>query len=180
MSSEEVEIHDDAAPGGDRPQAEASLEASESVSDLQAKIESLQESLLRAKADFQNLQRRSAVERSEAVRYANAELMKSLLGVLDDFERALSVAQGAEHNDTVLEGIRLTYANLIKALADFGLEPIDALGQTFDPAIHQALLHQPTDQAPPGSVIEQAARGYRLRDRVLRPARVVVAKAPEA
>lgn len=149
------------------------------VADLQARIDSLEDSLLRSKADFQNLQRRSANERNDAVRYANADMMKSLLGVLDDFERSLTAAQQADIASPVLDGVRLIHANLQKALFDFGLEPIEAKGRQFDPTIHEALLHQPTGEVPPGTVVEQVARGYRLRDRVLRPARVVVAKAVE-
>ena len=148
-----------------------------STAELQAKISALEDALLRVKADYQNLQRRSTTERIEAVRYANAELMRSLLNALDDLDRALAVSGDATLDATVA-GVRLVYENLQKALADNGLEVIESKGEVFDPAIHQALMRQPTDGHPPGTVIEQVARGYRLRDRVLRPARVVVAAPP--
>ena len=147
------------------------------VGPLQAKIESLEDQLLRAKAEMQNIQRRAAQERNEAIRFANADLMRALIPVLEDFDRALEATDATDH--AILEGTQLVHANLIKALREAGLEPIEAKGEDFDPAIHEALMHHPTPDAPPGRVIDQVTRGYRLRDRVLRPARVVVAKAPE-
>jgi molecular chaperone GrpE len=75
--------------------------------------------------------------------------------------------------------MRLVHENLVKALRDFGLEPIEAAHEGFDPSIHEALMHQPTDEMPPGRVMEQVTRGYRLRERVLRPARVIVSKTPD-
>ncbi len=146
---------------------------------LQAKVDSLEDSLLRAKAESQNIQRRATAERNEAIRYANADLMRTLIPVLEDFDRTFAAA-GAD-DKAILEGTRLVHANLVKALRDFGLEPIEAAaGEKFDPAIHEALMHQPSDEVPPGGVVEQVTRGYRLRDRVLRPARVVVSKAAES
>lgn len=147
------------------------------IAPMQARIETLEDQLLRAKAETQNIQRRAAQERNEAIRFANADLMRALIPVLEDFDRAMEAADTS--NQAILEGTRLVHANLIKALREAGLEPIEAKGEDFDPSIHEALMHQPTSEAPPGRVIEQVTRGYRLRDRVLRPARVVVAKAPE-
>lgn len=148
------------------------------VAELQAKVDSLEDSLLRAKAESQNMQRRANAERNDAIRYANAELMRTLIPVLEDFDRTFAAADSAD--SSILEGTRLVHANLVKALRDFGLEPIEAAGESFDPSIHEALMHQPTDAMPPGRVMEQVTRGYRLRDRVLRPARVIVSKAPES
>lgn len=151
---------------------------SPAASELQARIESLEDALLRAKSDYQNFQRRATTERIDAVRYANAELMRSLLNAMDDFDRTLAASNDATL-DTIVAGVRLVYENLQKALTDNGLEIIEARGKSFDPAIHQALMQQPSDEHAPGTVIEQVTRGYRLRDRVLRPARVVVAQAPD-
>lgn len=150
------------------------------VAELQSKVTKLEDALLRSKADFQNLQRTSAVERTDAIRYANAELMKLLVRVVDDFERSLAAASKPDNLQAVVEGVRLVYENLSKALADHGLEPIDALHRPFDPKVHEALLHQPSEEHPPGTVIEQIAKGYRLRDRVIRPAKVIVAKEPDS
>jgi len=150
------------------------------LAELQFKVTKLEDSLLRAKADFQNLQRTTALEHADAIRYANAELMKLLVRVVDDFERSLAAASKPDNLQAVVEGVRLVYENLRKALVDHGLESIDALHRPFDPKVHEALLHQPSDEYPPGTVIEQIAKGYRLRDRVVRPVKVIVAKEPES
>lgn len=146
------------------------------VAELRAKVDSLEDALLRAKADYQNFQRRAAVERADAVRYANADIMRSVLGVLDDFERSLEAANSSDNLEAVVAGIKLVYDNLVQALRAHGLEKIDALHQPFDPNVHEALLQQQVADHPPGTVVEQVARGYRLHDRVLRPAKVIVAK----
>lgn len=163
--------------GGEMSDAQAAQPSE--LESLQARVASLEDNLLRAKADYQNLQRRTTIERGEAVRYANAELMRSLLGVLDDFERALQSAESAGNLRAVIDGVRLVYQNLAKSLGEAGLEVIDARLKPFDPAIHEAMMQQPTDEHPPGTVIEQIAPGYKLRDRVLRPAKVIVSKSPE-
>jgi molecular chaperone GrpE len=148
------------------------------VEELRAKAEKLEESLLRARADYQNLQRRSAVERTEAVRFANADLMRPLLGVLDDFERALEAANQSDNLQAVVDGVRLVYDNLQRALCAEGLEPIGALHEPFDPNIHQAIMQRPSADYPPGTVVEEIAKGYRFGNRVLRPAKVIVSKSP--
>ena len=164
--------------GGTGAQEDAAASTTQDqLAQMQAKIDALEDSLLRAKAEAQNIQRRAATERNEAIRFANAELMRTLIPVLEDFDRTFEAAGTTDKS--ILEGTRLVHANLIKALRDAGLEPIEARGEDFDPTIHEALMHQPSEDFPPGRVIEQVSRGYRLRDRVLRPARVVVAKAPE-
>ena len=149
------------------------------VEELQARVASLEDLLLRAKADQQNLQRRCAQELSEAVRYANAEMMRSLLGVLDDFERAVEAAETTDTNASVADGVRLIYDNLKKALWAHGLESIEAVGGPFDPHVHEAVMQQPSADHPPGTVLAEVAKGYSLRERVLRPAKVIVSKAVE-
>lgn len=159
---------------------EPSVAGEDLVAVLRDKVAGLEDSLLRAKADYQNLQRRSAVERSEALRYANAELMKALVVVLDDFERSLQAAGDSNRRDAIMEGVQLVYQNLVKALNEHGLEAIQAGGMPFDPEVHEALMSQPSKDATPGTVLEEVAKGYRLRDRVIRPAKVIVAQAPQA
>jgi len=160
--------------------AEEAAEASETGDDdpvkrLEQEKAALENSLLRAKADYQNLQRRSAADRLDAVRFANAELMRSLLAVADDFERALHAGQAHQGSEAVTDGVRIVYDHFLKALKDQGLEPIESLHQPFDPTIHEALMQRPTEAHPPGTVVEEVAKGYRLHDRVIRPAKVVVA-----
>lgn len=163
----------------DAPREANAGQCTDDVAILQAKVAALEDALLRAKADLQNQQRRSASDRADAIRFANADLMRSLLGVIDDFERTLAAADDPDNQKVVLDGIKMVHQNFAKALADAGLEIIDAKGRSFDPTMHEALMQQPTRDVQPGVVVEQIAKGYKLRDRMLRPARVVVAKAPD-
>lgn len=143
----------------------------------EARIERLENAVLRAKADYQNLSRRLTAERQEAVRYANADLMRSITGVLDDFDRAIAAAEG-EAESGFVQGVRLVRENLLKALSDHGLAAIEAVGKPFDPAQHEALMQQPSNEHAPGTVLEEVSRGYSLRDRVIRPSKVIVASEP--
>ena len=159
---------------GDREQKPE--EPADASSELEAQIAKLEDSLLRARADHQNLLRRSANERAEAIRYANAELLRSLLGIVDDFERSLAAAESSGKLDAVVEGVGLVYENFLKALRTHGLEAIEGLHQPFDPNVHEALMERETSEHPPGTVVEEVAKGYRLHGRVLRPTKVVVSK----
>lgn len=162
------------APAGSTPVA-----GTETVEQLRAKLAEEENKHLRAKADYQNLQRRLMQERALAIQYANAELMKSLVAVADDFERSLAAAGDSERTKAVVDGVRLVYDNFMKALRDHGLESIDTANKPFDPHVHEAMMQQPSDEHPPGMVMETIATGYRLRERVLRPAKVIVSKQPE-
>ncbi|MGB2985265.1 MAG: nucleotide exchange factor GrpE, partial [Phycisphaerae bacterium] len=168
-----------AAPVEVSDPADVKGEEDAEVAVLQAKVDKLAASLLRAKADYQNMQRRSDVERANAIRYANAELMRSLLNVIDDFERSLAAAETSDNLTAVVDGVRLVYDNFIKALRDHGLEMIEALHRPFDPNVHEALMQQSAADYEPGTVVEQIAKGYRLGDRVIRPTKVIVSKAPD-
>ena len=126
----------------------------------------------RTAADFDNFRKRATREREEYVTLANERLVKELLPILDDLERALVAA--TEHEEAALEdGVRLVHQSLENLLARQGVREIDAEGM-FDPHVHEALLSQPSDAAE-GSVIDVVQKGYTLGDRVVRPARVVVA-----
>jgi molecular chaperone GrpE len=137
----------------------------------------LEDRLLRMAADFDNYKKRAARDRAEYVTLANERLVKELLPILDDLERALGAA--AEHEEAALEeGVALVHRSLAGLLERQGLKPIATEGK-FDPHVHEALLSQPSD-AEEGSVIDVVQKGYTLGDRVVRPARVVIAAAPEA
>ncbi len=175
----EDEAGDSPKKGTDAAPAAGPTEAVDPVEELQTKVNKLEDSLLRAKADYQNFLRRSAADRSMAIRYANAELMKSLLSVMDDFERSLEAARESHNLQAVVEGVQLVYDNLLKAMRAQGLERIAALHEPFDPNFHEAMMQQPSQDFPSGTVLEEVAKGYRLHDRVLRPTKVVVARTPE-
>lgn len=170
----------DAVPVAESTTDEGSVTGEDLVAILRDKVASLEDGLLRAKADYQNLQRRNTVERSEALRYANTELMKALVVVMDDFERSLQAAGDSNGLEAIMDGVQLVYQNLAKALKEHGLETIQAEGAPFDPEVHEALMNQPSMEAAPGTVLKEVAKGYQLRDRVIRPAKVIVAQAPQA
>jgi molecular chaperone GrpE len=139
---------------------------------LRAENEELIDTLQRVKAEFDNYRKRAARDQASLVARAHERLVKELLPVLDDLERALGAAE--QHEEAQLEdGVRLVHRSLADALSREGLAEIDTDGK-FDPHVHEALLTQPYE-AEEGSVIEVLQRGYKLGDRVLRPARVVVA-----
>jgi molecular chaperone GrpE len=132
--------------------------------------------LLRLAADFENYKKRAARERQEYVALANERLLAELLPILDDLERALSAAE--EHQEAQLEdGVRLVHRSLAALLERYGVAPIETDGK-FDPHVHEALLSQPSEEEE-GSVIDVVQKGYKLGDRVVRPARVVVAAPQE-
>jgi molecular chaperone GrpE len=132
--------------------------------------------LLRLAADFENYKKRAARERQEYVQLANERLVAELLPILDDLERALSAAE--QHEEAQLEdGVRLVHRSLANLLERYGVTSIEAEGK-FDPHVHEALLSQPSE-AEEGSVIDVVQKGYKLGDRVVRPARVVVAAPTE-
>jgi molecular chaperone GrpE len=147
-----------------------------------AKAEEHWNRLLQTAADFENFKKRAARERTEATQYANVALLQKLLPILDNFEMAQIAAQNAQ-TDTVASlqaGVAMIQQQLKNVLTDSGLEEIDASGKVFDPMFHEAVSQQETAEMPEGQVIQQIRKGYKLRDRLLRPATVVVAKAPTA
>ena len=130
--------------------------------------------LLRLAADFENYKKRAARERQEYVAFANERLVKELLPILDDLERALQAAN--EHQEATLEeGVELVHRSLAQLLARNGVKEIDTKG-AFDPHVHEALLAQPVEDAESGTVIDVVQKGYTIGDRVVRPARVIVAE----
>ncbi len=161
--------------GGVSEESDLSPEAR--IEALQNKIASLEDALLRGKAEAQNVQRRGVQQRQDAIRFANADLMKSMLGVVDDFQRAIEAASKSDNVASVVDGIKLVHENFMKAMTEAGLSPIEAVNQPFDPHVHEAMLQQPSDKHEPGMVIEEITKGFKLHDRTLRPARVIVSKA---
>ena len=156
------------------PTTKAELE--EQLAALEAERDERLNDLKRVAADFENYRKRVARDQESLVARAHERLVKELLPVLDDLERALAAAE--EHEEAKLEeGVRLVHRELADALEREGLAEIETNGR-FDPHVHEALLSQPSE-AEEGSVLEVVQKGYRLGDRVLRPARVVVAARPE-
>lgn len=138
--------------------------------------------LLRTTADFDNFKKRAARERQDAVKYAAESLLQKLIPVLDSFDMALNATAIAKDsaNQSLQTGVSMILSQFRSALSEAGLEEIDAAGQVFDPNFHEAVSQQESAEVPEGHVIQQLRKGYKLRDRLLRPATVVVAKKPKA
>jgi molecular chaperone GrpE len=139
------------------------------------------ERLLRTTADFDNYKKRAAREKQEAIKYANESLLQKLMPVLDNFDMALAAQKTVpDAGQSLQAGINMIFQQLKSALAEMGLEEVEAIGKPFDPNLHEALSQQESSEVPDGHVLQQLRKGYKLRDRLLRPASVVVAKQPAA
>jgi len=136
--------------------------------------------LQRLAADYQNYQKRIGREISQAREFANEQLIKALLGVLDDMERSLDAArENHGEADPLFQGMQLVHDKACETLANFGLGSIEALGQAFDPDKHAAMMQQPTADQEPMTILSELQKGYQLKGRTIRPAGVIVAVAPE-
>lgn len=137
------------------------------------------EKMLRVAAEFENYKKRSVREFEEFRKYANEALMRELLTVVDNLERAIaSVDETVEHDRCVLEGVKMTHQELLKILEKFSVAPIHSVDQPFDPTFHQAVYQEEADDKPENTVLKEMQRGYTMHDRLLRPAMVIVSKAP--
>ena len=150
----------------------------ETLTDAQEAIAELNERIVRLTADFDNFRKRAQREKDEARQFANQGLLEKLLPVLDNFEMALTAVKDAD--PSVRDGVQMILDQLLGVLKESGVEPVDAMGQPFDPNLHEALSQEETTEVEEGTVVQQVQRGYKLNDRLVRPARVVVAKAPGA
>ena len=138
--------------------------------------------LLRLAADFENFRRRTLKEREDAFAYGHQNVVKDLLPSVDNLERAIAHARqsGGGDFEGLLQGIDLVLRELVNTLVKHGVSEIDALGQPFDPSVHEAIAQVPDDTVPPNTVLQVFQKGYRLRDRLLRPVQVVVSRSAGA
>jgi molecular chaperone GrpE len=155
--------------------AEEAAEASRAAEAAQLEITDLKTKLLRWQADFQNYQRRAAREMLETRANADADFAKSLLLVLDHFDLALGIDPAKVDTKSLLDGVKMTYDELRKVLAARGIESYDPTGEPFDPHFHEAVMQEASDK-PSMTVIQTFQQGYKMGDRVLRPAKVKVSK----
>ncbi len=133
---------------------------------------------VRVSADFDNFRKRSNKEMGELRRFANEKLLKELLSVVDNLERAIeSGAKEDSSKNTILQGVEITLKDVFRTLENNGVKSFDSTGEAFDPVYHQAMMQQETDEYPDNTVINEMQRGYTLHDRLLRPAMVIVSKA---
>ncbi len=163
--------------GSDAPAETSEAEAPPGEGGESEEVSQMRDKLLRVRAELSNIQRRAANDKADAVRFAVADFARDVLSVVDDFERTLAAAD-SEPDAGIVAGARLVYDNLMKILKAHHVERIESEGQPFDPASHEAVMQQPSDEHPPQTVLQVVQRGYRLYDRLLRPAKVIVSAAP--
>lgn len=160
------------------PRAPEESDGDDPIAGLQADLDRFRDLAMRSQADFDNYKKRSARDKEEAIKYANKSLLEKLVSIVDNFELGLEAAKDEGEKSPIYSGMRLVLKQLQDFLANNGLEPIDAVGKKFDPNFHEAIAHQSSDKVPEEHVISQTRRGYRLKDRLLRPSAVVVSSGP--
>jgi molecular chaperone GrpE len=155
------------------PQQEQAEGQNEPLEELRREKDSLQDRLLRTAAEFDNYRKRMDRERRDLAESTAGEVMKELLPIIDNLERAL---HAAEQDDPLRKGVELIHKQMLEMLRKRGVTPIEALGADFDPNFHQAVIHEESAQHREGEVMEELQRGYIVGDRLLRPSMVKVAK----
>ncbi|HYR57448.1 MAG TPA: nucleotide exchange factor GrpE [Chthoniobacteraceae bacterium] len=163
--------------------AEAAAEAApqtadeESLKQMQADLDHFRDLALRSRADFENFRKRAAREKDDAVKYANAAFLERLIPILDNFELGLNAARADAANSPILAGMDMVAKQLNDFLTGTGVEPVNGdEGQKFDPNLHEAVAQEASAAVPEGGIVRQLRKGYKLRERLLRPATVVVSK----
>lgn len=177
---EEVEVKTDTGEG---PDQEDNREETASIQDLQMQMDKLMaekddliNTLQRLQADFENFRRRTRLEKEELVKYAAEGIVSSLLPVVDNFERALASADSGGEAKNFMQGMEMILRQLIQVLSQEGLAPVQALGNPFDPTLHEAVMQVEQENTESNIVIEEIQKGYTLKGKLIRPSMVKVAK----
>jgi|ERR1700730_9305624 len=165
-------------PDGPKQTVAEQVDGDDPIAGLQADLDRFRDLAMRSQADFENYKKRSAREKEDAIKYANKSLLEKLVSIADHFERGLEAAKGEGEKSPIYSGMNLVLKQLQDFLAENGLQPIEAVGKKFDPNLHEAIAHQPSDDVLEEHVISQTRRGYRFKDRLLRPSTVVVSSGP--
>lgn len=192
----DAELKETAAGGADSEQSEPGESAAEAgrgaapAGELEAlkarldekdrEIAELKDKYLRAMADVDNIRKRVRQQSEETIRLQRESLLRDLLPIIDNLERAVAAAQGGGNGKPIVDGVQMVLASMLDLLRQQGVTPEESIGRPFDPACHEAIDHVPSETHPPDTVVEEFHRGYRIGERMLRPARVVVAKAAES
>jgi len=171
---------------GATPEKEAATAVLDDLDSLRARARTAEQErdqfldlLQRTRADFENYQKRVQRDMAQERRYAYGPLALEIMPALDNMERAVAAAKQAGETGPLVQGVAMVQNQLLDLLSRHGIKPIDAQGRPFDPNLHQAVMQQPSAQEPPDTVLQVLEQGFLLHDRVLRPAKVIVSKAPE-
>jgi molecular chaperone GrpE len=158
------------------PAAEQNGDSEDPTAGLQADLDRFRDLALRSQADFENFRKRAPRDTEDAVKYANGAMLERLLPILDNFELGLNAARGTAESSPILAGMEMVAKQLNDFLAQHGVEPVAAEGAKFDPNLHEAVAQESSRTVPEGHVVRQLRKGFKLKDRLLRPATVVVSK----
>lgn len=170
--------HDDANAAAGAPLGEGETAPVESAEQLRSELEQAADRVLRLQAEMENLRNRTSREIGDVRRYASMTLLQDLLPVVDNIERAIEAAENTKDAESLVEGFKLVAQQLAAVLTRHNCTAIEALGQPFDPNLHEAISQQPSADHPAGTVILTTQTGYRLHDRVVRPSQVIVSTEP--
>ncbi|WP_026558692.1 nucleotide exchange factor GrpE [Bacillus sp. J37] len=175
QDTEEVEV--EVVDAEDVTVEEAKETADETIAkiaELQAKLDETENKMLRNQADFDNFRRRTRLDQEAAQKYRAQSIVSDILPALDNFERALQIEANNEQTKSLLQGMNMVYNQLVQALQNEGVELIKSVGEPFDPHLHQAVMQVEDDNFESNTVVEELQKGYKLKDRVIRPAMVKV------
>ena len=151
----------------------------EKLKEKAAKSDEYFDKFLRIQAEFDNYKKRLEKEKIEFIKFANSDIILEMLKILDDFERAVEAGKSKHDFDILYKGVEMIWNDLKEFLKQKGLKEIEAKGKPFDPHEHEAMMQEETDDEPEGQVVEEFQKGYKINDRVIRPAKVKVSKKPE-
>ena len=178
-TSEEVDAESSEEPTGSDAEEIAQEGCEELLARSNEEVKQLQDRVLRLAAEMENTRKRIEREKSDGICFANESLLRGLLPVVDNLERAIQHSEQKSDSESLLEGVRMTLKAFSDLLARFGCVPFDAMGETFDPRYHEAMLQQESP-GPENTVLLEYQKGYKLHERLLRPALVVVSKSPKS
>jgi len=166
-------------PSGEERQEKETGELKKKLEEKEKEIKEHHDRLLRLAADFENYKKRAARDKEDWTKFANEDLLRTILPFIDNLERAINHAQKVADTGVLIEGVRLTIQQILQSLNKFGLSSFQSVGKPFDPTVHEAMLVVETNKHEPNQVVEEFQKGYLLNDRLLRPATVSVSKPPE-
>ena len=146
------------------------------IHELKALIEAEKDRVLRLSAEFENYKKRSLKETQDFRRFANETLLKQLLSVVDNLERAIDTSEESAENKILLDGVKMTHKEMLRIFDSFEVKPLKAEGEIFDPNFHQAVTQEESDSCPANTIIKELQKGYTLHSRLLRPSMVIVSK----
>lgn len=172
----ETEVEETIEPVFGEEEVKAESEQSKQMIELVAKLEEADNRYLRLQADFDNFRRRTKIDFDAIEKYRAQNIITDLLPALDNFERALQTQVDQDQAKSLLQGMEMIYRSLLEAIKREGVEPIEAVGKEFDPHLHQAVMQVEEEGSAPGMVLEEFQKGYKLKDRIIRPSMVKVSQ----